>query len=48
MVPELETLDWPDPQNYLTVLCWAGSNAQLKEDGKPNGSGDLRDPQPSN
>ena len=36
------------PQNYLTVMSRAGSNAQLKEDGKPNTSGDLRDPQPSN
>ena len=36
------------PQNYLTKVCWGGSYTQLKEDGKPNNSGDLRDPQPSN
>ena len=36
------------PQNYLAVLCQAGWNAQLKEDGKPNNSRDLRDPQPLN
>ena len=52
-VPELEILDQPDPLFFTPKLPYSCVLErflilQLKEDGKPNNSGDLRDSQPPN